>query len=131
VKSLLMDTDACIEIIRGNPAPLDCHPDHRCVISAVTRYELLSGLRRSRGGKREQRARAFLDAVETLDFDSAAAARAAAVRIDLEARGTPIGAYDTLLAGHALALDIPLLTGNECEFSRVKGLELKTWRTPG
>ncbi|TVP78864.1 MAG: type II toxin-antitoxin system VapC family toxin [Puniceicoccaceae bacterium] len=128
MKRLLLDTDACIEIIRGNPAPLDQHPDVTIFLSTISRFEILSGLRKSRGGKREQRARAFLDAVETLIFDEAAADRSAAVRLYLEGKGTPIGAYDLLLAGHALALDCPILTGNVREFSRVPKLEIATWR---
>jgi tRNA(fMet)-specific endonuclease VapC len=127
VKRLLLDTDACIEVIRGNPEPIDQHPDAVIVISTVSRFEILSGLRRSRGGKRERRARAFVDAVETLHFDEAAADQSAAVRIYLENKGTPIGAYDLLLAGHALALGCPILTGNVHEFERVAGLEIATW----
>lgn len=128
MKSLLLDTDACIEIIRGNPDPIDQHPDAVIAISTVSRFEILSGLRRSRGGKREKRAWAFLNAVETLVFDDASADRSAAVRIFLENQGTPIGAYDLLLAGHALALGVPLLTGNLSEFGRVPDLEMATWR---
>ena len=127
MRQLLLDTDACIEIIRGNPKPLDQHPDAAVVISTVSRFEILSGLRRSRGGKREKRAHAFLHAVETLHFDEAAADQSAAVRIHLENAGTPIGAYDLLLAGHALALGCPILTGNVHEFERVPGLEIATW----
>ena len=127
MKRLLLDTDACIEIIRGNPQPIDQHPDAVIVISTVSRFEILSGLRKSRGGKREKRARAFLHAVETLHFDEAAADQSAAVHIDLENASTPIGAYDLLLAGHALALGCPILTGNVHEFKRVPGLEIATW----
>lgn len=128
MKRLLLDTDACIEVIRRNPDPIDQHPEALIVISTVSRFEIRSGLRRSRGGKREKRAHAFLNAIETLLFDEAAADQSAAVRIYLENRGTPIGAYDLLLAGHALALGCPILTANVHEFKRVPGLDIATWQ---
>ena len=129
MSAILLDTDACIEIIRGNSQPLDQYSNSSIAISTVSRFEILSGLRKGRSRKQEGRARAFLDVVETLPFDDAAADRAAALRIFLEKKGTPIGAYDLLLAGHALALERPLLTGNLREFTRVPDLEILTWRS--
>ena len=45
----------------------------------------------------------------------------------LQATGEPIGALDTLIAGHALSLGLALVTHNTREFERVKGLELQNW----
>ena len=128
---LLLDTDACIEIIRGNPKPLDRFPEYRAVISTVSRFEILSGLRGNGSPQREARAHAFLDVVETFAFNDSAADCAARVRIHLEAQGMPIGAYDLLLAGHALAMGCPLLSGNLREFARVPDLKVVTWREEG
>ncbi len=126
---VLLDTDACIEIIRGNPAPLEVLPESAaCILSAVSQFEILSGLRKKGSPKREERARAFLDAGEVYAFDGKAASEAAGVRIYLETKGQSIGAYDLMLAGHALALGVPLLTGNIREFKRIPGLELISWR---
>lgn len=127
MSSLLLDTDACIEIIRGNPAPLDAWPEATFGISSVSRFEIGSGLRGRASTKREQRSLAFLDTVQTHPFNVKAADHAARIRVHLEMEGTPIGAYDTLLAGHALALGLPLLTGNIREFQRVAALELLGW----
>ena len=128
MSTLLLDTDACIEIIRGNPAPLEAFPSASFAISVVSRFEIRSGLRGRSSTKRERRAVAFLDTVTTLPLDSGAADCAAQIRIDLATRGEGIGAYDTLLAGHALARKMPLLTGNTLEFKRVANLELRTWK---
>lgn len=127
MSTLLLDTDACIEIIRGNPGPLDAHPDAHPVLSVITRFEILSGLRQRASSKREQRALAFLDTAETLAFGPDAAAHAAAIRIALEKAGTPLGAYDLLIAGHARSEDIPLVTRNEKEFARVPDLDVRSW----
>ena len=52
---------------------------------------------------------------------------AAAIRADLENRGTPIGPYDVLIAGTALANRSVLVTHNTREFERVEGLRLEDW----
>jgi tRNA(fMet)-specific endonuclease VapC len=128
VTDILLDTDSCIEIIRGNPQPLERWPDGAFFISSITTFEILSGLKQTRRTKREARALEFLETVEQVPFDVTAAGQAAEVRKYLEKRGTPIGAYDLLLAGQALALGVPILTGNEREFSRVAGLQVLSWR---
>lgn len=127
MKTLLLDTDACIEIIRGNTGPMDPHPDAGFLVSWISGFEILSGLKGKRSTKKEKRAHAFLKAANVLEFGEEAATRASEVRIFLEKNGMKIGAYDTLLAGHALSLDIPLLTGNLIEFERVPGLRVISW----
>jgi tRNA(fMet)-specific endonuclease VapC len=62
------------------------------------------------------------------DFDLAAAAAYGRVRAGLEARGSPIGANDMLIAAHALALGLILVTDNLRELGRVEGLEVESWR---
>ena len=51
----------------------------------------------------------------------------ALVRAELEAAGQVCGPYDLLLAGHALALGLTLVTNNVREFSRVSGLGIEDW----
>ena len=46
---------------------------------------------------------------------------------DLWRAGTPIGPYDILIAGQALARDLTLITHNIREFSRVQGLRIEDW----
>jgi tRNA(fMet)-specific endonuclease VapC len=55
---------------------------------------------------------------------------AARVRAALKQLGTPIGSYDLLIAGQALARGWTLVTANVGEFSRVEGLELQDWSQP-
>lgn len=63
-----------------------------------------------------------------VDFDPAAASVYGLVRSALERQGLPIGAYDMLIAAHALALGLILVTDNLREFERVAGLEVESWR---
>ena len=47
--------------------------------------------------------------------------------MDWKLRGLPIGAYDLLIAVHALDLGLTLVTNNVREFSRVRGLRVENW----
>ena len=64
-------------------------------------------------------------------FDAAAAYQTGIVRAylaRLKPNAQPIGAYDALLAGQALALGATLVTHNTAEFSRVPGLTVENWQ---
>ena len=130
MQAALLDTDACIEIIRGNPAPVQFTPDTVFVVSIISQFEILSGLKGQKGTKVEVRAKTFLKTADIRPFDDSAADAGAKIRIQLESAGHPIGSYDLLLAGHALALNIPIVTGTQNEFQRVPGLKIINWRSP-
>ena len=49
------------------------------------------------------------------------------VRAVLARLGTPIGAYDGMLAGHARSMGLAVVTHNTREFSRVPGLVVENW----
>jgi len=60
-------------------------------------------------------------------FDDVAARIYGRVRAQLEKPGFPIGSIDMLIAAHALALDVPVVTNNEREFRRVPELKVENW----
>jgi tRNA(fMet)-specific endonuclease VapC len=128
----LLDTDTCIDILRGarkvvrNAAAVA--PDD-CAVSTVTSYELLTGVEKCREPAVErEKVAAFVGAVHELPFDRAAAEGTARVRAALEKRGAMIGPYDVMLAGQALAQKLILVTSNTEEFGRVAGLRTADWR---
>jgi len=47
--------------------------------------------------------------------------------VQLGAKGMPIGPFDTLLAGTALANNAILVTHNTKEFERVPNLQIEDW----
>lgn len=49
------------------------------------------------------------------------------MRADLAARGQIIGNNDLWIACHALAAELTLVTNNEKEFRRVRGLKVQNW----
>lgn len=130
----LLDTDTCIDLLRGREdvtARAERVAPEDCAVSTVTTYELLAGVAGCREPGREQgKVLALVEAMHELVFHRRAAERAASVRSDLEKRGLRIGAYDLLLAGHALADGLTLVTSNTSEFHRVRGLRLEDWRAP-
>ena len=62
-----------------------------------------------------------------LEFDKEDARQAREVRAMLAAAGTPIGPYDVLIAGQALARGLVLVTHNVGEFARVADLQVEDW----
>ena len=93
--------------------------------------ELWFGVARSEPTRRpvnETRLRAFLSGpLETLPFEPEDARAAGAIRGILRAAGTPIGAYDLLIAGQALARGLTVATSNLREFTQVAGLDCVDW----
>ena len=62
-----------------------------------------------------------------LNFDRHDAQRSAALRADLRQLGTPIGPYDLMIAGQALAKGLTVVTNNAREFNCVQGLQVEDW----
>ncbi len=73
---------------------------------------------------------AFLPYVDAVPLDEDAAVHYAEIRADLKRRGAMIGANDLLIAAHARALDLTLVTNTIAEFERVDGLKLENWTIP-
>ncbi len=125
----LLDTNTVIALFKGDAdvwARLETLAPDACVLPSIVMYELYYG-----AGKSRHRA-ANLDRIEKLrfavvDFDREDARAAGEIRARLELAGTPIGAYDTLIAGQALSRDYTLVTRNVREFERVEGLKLERW----
>lgn len=128
----LLDTDTCVDVLRGRPDVIasmqDTSPDE-IAVSTVTRYELFVGVYKCRRPERErEKVAALLEQVHELALTRSAAERAAEIRATLETDGRMIGPYDVLLAGQAVEAQLRLVTGNAREFDRVPQLECRMWR---
>jgi len=128
----LLDTNHCIFIIK-NRSPqawkkLARHPVGAIGISSVTASELWFGVEKSEQKEKNTRALVkFLLPLEIAPFEEEAAERYGKIRAVLEKAGTPIGSLDCLIAAHAVALGVVLVTNNTNEFQRVPGLQLEDW----
>jgi tRNA(fMet)-specific endonuclease VapC len=129
----LLDTDACIDLIRGRDpeilSRLERQPVGSVAISAVTWAELRFGVERSDDPPRNLAALVlFCAPLPVLPFDTAAGGVYGRARAALCRSGTPIGPLDLLIAAHALSAGLTLVTGNVREFRRVEGLRVEDWR---
>lgn len=125
----LPDTNVFIALAAGQEAilrKLRFIPTRDVGLSAIVHHELFYGA--FKGTKRDESLANIGELrFPTVPFDEEDAFRAGEIRAYLQARGTPIGAYDTLIAGQALARDLTLVSRNIREFSRVDGLRVENW----
>src|SRR5262249_16189447 len=100
-------------------------------VSAVTEMEVAYGLLLNPrlASRLKPVMDAFFGAIRVLSYDRSAAGATAAARANLKQGGRPIGAYDALIAGIALAHELILVTSNVHEFRRVEGLRIEDWRS--
>jgi tRNA(fMet)-specific endonuclease VapC len=128
----MLDTDIASYVLKRSNAAvvkrLRMTPMDEVCISAITRAELLYGVAVSPRQERDRAAvDAFLQHVDTLNFDEQAADHYGEIRAHLKLSGQLIGANDLLIAAHARSLDLTLVTNNTAEFARVPGLSLENW----
>jgi tRNA(fMet)-specific endonuclease VapC len=127
----LLDANAVVTLLNDPTSPVAQrvrreHPAD-VAISAVVVHELFYGAFKS---SRVARNVAVVDALQftVLEFDKEDARAAGRIRAALASAGRPIGPYDVLIAGQALARRLALVTHNMREFSRVPGLQVEDWQ---
>ncbi len=129
----LLDTCVIIDLIKGDANTIQAmkskSPD-QVAISSITEFELRYGMEQTSKLKNKSKGivEAILSEINTLNFESKEAVKAAEIRNNLRALGTPIGPYDFLIAATALANDLILVTSNEKEFTRIQDLKIENWR---
>ena len=130
MSGFMLDTDTVSFALRGQGHVATHLLDHRpseIRISSVTLAELRFGADMKRSRKLHGLIDTFVEAVVVLPFDQAAADRFGTVAATLSRQGVPIGEFDTLIAAHALAARLTLVTNNTKHFSRVVGLTVENW----
>ena len=129
----LLDTNTVIYTIKNRPQEVrQIFKRHanQMAISAITLGELVYGAEKSTQPERNLSDIEGMTArLEILSFGEAAAIHFGQVRAELTKAGTPIGPYDQMIAGHARATGLILVTNNTKEFIRVSGLRLENWVT--
>lgn len=125
----LLDSNAVIALLKGHAgflARLRQHQPADFGLSAIVSHELLYGAYK---GQRTTETLERLNglAFEVLEFDREDARAAGELRARLALAGTPIGPYDVLIAGQALARGLTVVTHNQGEFQRVPGLAIEDW----
>jgi tRNA(fMet)-specific endonuclease VapC len=127
----LLDTNILSDLIR--------HPDglvarrveqvgqKEIFTSIIVAAELRYGCAKKGSAKLLERVQGLLETIPVLSLDMPTDAQYGLIRAELEAAGQPIGMNDLLIASHALALGLTLVTDKTSEFSRVRGLKVENW----
>ena len=128
----LLDANAVIRLLNNNSRHLARRVRREAptevAISVIVAHELFYGAFRSR---RAEANLARINALrfQVIEFDTEDARQAGEIRAILAAQGMPVGPYDVLIAGQAVARNVVLVTANTGEFSRVPGLRIENWET--
>lgn len=127
----LLDTNILSDLVRnpqGRAAKriAKVGEDNVCT-SIIVAAELRYGCARSGSRKLIEAVEELLSEIDILPFDVPADATYGMIRAALEASGTPIGGNDLLIAAHAQAIAATIVTANEGEFKRVRGLKVENW----
>lgn len=126
----MLDKDTVSYALRGQEsvvaAILEHAPSELCV-SAVTVSELRYGAARRNSKRLQQLIDAFTGGIAVVAYDDFCAHHYGDIAADLVKRGTPLGELDVMIAAHAMALDLTLVTNNTKHFRRVRGLKVENW----
>jgi tRNA(fMet)-specific endonuclease VapC len=128
----LLDTNICIYIRERRPEEVlrrfrSLRPGE-AALSVITYGELLYGAAKS--AKRSaalERLRELIHLLPALPLPDTAAEAYGRIRAELESKGEMIGNNDLWIAAHAVAAGLTLVTNNEREFRRVRGLKMQNW----
>ncbi len=129
----MLDTNMCIYLMKHHPVEVaerfvQCYVGD-VVMSAITFAELHYGVAVCADPDRERGNLASLvDDIPVAPFDADAAVAYGPVR--LATRDSRKDQLDKLIAAHALALGVVLVTNNEKDFARYPGLVTENWLKP-
>lgn len=127
----LLDTNVLSELLKHPAGAIGARiatiGEETVCTSIVVACELRYGAAKKGSPALSERVDQLLSAIEVLPLDEGVDAKYGDIRTVLEKAGTPIGANDYLIAAHALATDLTLVTDNVGEFSRVPGLAVENW----
>ncbi|NOY73901.1 MAG: tRNA(fMet)-specific endonuclease VapC [Gammaproteobacteria bacterium] len=127
----MLDTNIVIYTIKNRPKQVrkafKQHENQMC-ISAVTKGELIYGAERSSQPERNLAdIEGLIARLEVAPFEDHASEHFGQLRAELYRLGQPIGPYDMMIAGHARAMGLILVTNNMKEFERAPGLRVENW----
>ena len=127
----LLDTNIISDVIRSPYGPAALRIEQvdpkRIFTSIIVAAELRYGCAKKASPKLRDKVECLLETIHVLPLDIPADAQYGNIRAELEAAGQPIGMNDLLIAAHAFALDLTLVTDNTREFRRIRGLDVENW----
>jgi tRNA(fMet)-specific endonuclease VapC len=126
----VLDTDVCIEILRGNPVVIKRRAAVRdeIVTTWITASELCYGATKSsKPDNNLQLVTEFLATLPVVGIDLRAAARFGELKHLLERSGLRVADADLFIASISLAHAAEIVTGNRRHYQRIPGLRIEDW----
>lgn len=127
----LLDTNIVSDMVRHPQGPIATHVKRvgssATATSIIVAAELHFGAKRRGSAALTKQLELIFGSLQILPFEAPADECYGELRSNLERTGQLIGPNDLLIAAHALALGATLVTDNEREFSRVRGLKVENW----
>lgn len=127
----LLDTNIISDLVRNPQGRIFKHiknaGEQTVCTSIIVAAELRYGIRNKDSDRLTRQVEAILSHIDILSLESPADEYYSKLRVFLEKAGTSIGPNDMLIAAHALALDLTLVSANTKEFSRIPDLKLDNW----
>jgi tRNA(fMet)-specific endonuclease VapC len=131
MRQYLLDTNILSHLIKQPQSTLTqkilaLESDSLCT-SIIVACELHYGVEKKGSAQLAAKVELLLNEIDILPLEISAIQHYAALRALLEKQGQVIGSNDMLIAAHALALDVTLITANIDEFNRVPNLRVENW----
>jgi len=127
---ILLDTDTCIEILRGNQSVINKRiaTGERTAISFMTVGELYYGAEKSISSDKNKRLVAeFVLSVDVIDTDNPIMQKFGEIKAQLALKSTPLADADILIAATSLICCKKLITGNIRHFEKIDELVIENW----
>ena len=133
IRRFMLDTNVASFLIRRTSPHLERKAQRAAAalcLSAISLAEIRFGLDKKRDAHALRLAAdAFIERIEIVAWDRNAAEIYGSLRASLERKGTPLEAFDLMIAAHALAAGCVLVTGDR-GFARVPSLAVEDWTKP-
>jgi tRNA(fMet)-specific endonuclease VapC len=127
----LLDANSLSDVVRNPHGAVAGHilrvGEANICTSIIVAAELRFGAEKKGSPRLANRVADLLNGIAVMPFEPPADETYAAVRADLDRRGRPIDANDLLIAAHAVTLGSTLVTDNERDFRRIRGLTIENW----
>jgi len=127
----LLDTNIVSDLVRNPQGAVTRRiariGEDKVCTSIIVACELRYGAEKKGSTRLSAQLEQILSVLPVLPLGGEADRHYGKIRADLERKGTPIGPHDMLIASHARAAGLTLVTNNLAEFKRVGKLKLANW----
>jgi len=130
----LLDTDVCVEILRGNQAAIERRRESfdEAATTWITAAELFYGAANSRAPLTNERlVIEFLATLPVMDMNLPAVQQFGRLKAVLERQGNRVADAELFIASIALAQGATLITGSLRHYERIPDLLIADWTRGG